>query len=91
MFGRTCVQKDEIIHAAHEGALLVVNARTFENADLDLYTTFHFYFLHFFLYYFLQLSCPSGISPTGNSGYLPRGKPAVTESRYPTYGACWMF
>ena len=22
---------------------------------------------------------------------FPQGKPAVTESRYPTYGACWIF
>ena len=41
--------------------------------------------------YFLQLFCPSGISPVGNLGCLPRGKPAATESRYPTYGACWVF
>ena len=34
---------------------------------------------------FLQLNCPSGISPMGNLGCLPRGKPAATESRYPTY------
>ena len=27
----------------------------------------------------------------GNSGCFPQGKPAVTELRYPTYGACWMF
>ena len=32
-----------------------------------------------------------GISPMGNSGCLPRGKPDATESRYPTYGACWVF
>ena len=34
---------------------------------------------------------PIWISPMGNSGRLLRGKPAATESRYPTYGACWMF
>ena len=28
---------------------------------------------------------------TGNSDYLPRGKPATTESCYPTFGACWVF
>ena len=27
----------------------------------------------------------------GNSGCLPREKLAATESRYPTYGACWVF
>ena len=27
----------------------------------------------------------------GNSGCFPRGKPAGTESRYPTYGTCRMF
>ena len=27
----------------------------------------------------------------GNSGRFPRGKPAATESRYPAYGACWVF
>ena len=30
------------------------------------------------------------IYPTENSGCFPRGKPAVTESRYPAYGACWI-
>ena len=41
--------------------------------------------------FFLQLDCPTGISPMGNSGCYPRGKPAATESRYPTYGACCVF
>ena len=27
----------------------------------------------------------------GNSDFFTRGKPAATESRYPTYGACWVF
>ena len=27
----------------------------------------------------------------GNSGYLHRGKPAATETRYPTYGTSWVF
>ena len=44
-----------------------------------------------FTSHFLQLYCPNGISPMGNSGCLPWGKPAGTESRYPTYGACWVF
>ena len=42
-------------------------------------------------FYFLQLYCPSGISPMGNSGCLPWGKPAMTHSRNPSYGACWVF
>ena len=33
-------------------------------------------------FYFLQLYCPDGISPMGNSGCLPRGKPSATELRY---------
>ena len=32
-----------------------------------------------------------GITPTGNSGCLPRGKPAVTELHYPAFGAGWVF
>ena len=48
-------------------------------------------FFCFFCFYFLQLYCPSGISPMGNSGCLPRAKPAATEWRYPAYGACWVF
>ena len=39
--------------------------------------------------YFLHLYCPNGISTIGNSGCLCWNKPAATESRYPTYGACW--
>ena len=27
----------------------------------------------------------------GNFDCLSRGKPTATESRYPTYGACWVF
>ena len=27
----------------------------------------------------------------GKFRLLSRGKPAATESRYPTYGACWVF
>ena len=33
-----------------------------------------------------QLYCLNGISPIKISGCLPRGKPAATGSRYPTYG-----
>ena len=39
----------------------------------------------------LQLYCPIGISPKGDSGCFPRGQPAATESRYPIYCACWVF
>ena len=35
--------------------------------------------------------CTNGISPMGNSCFFPKGKPAATESRYPTYAACWFF
>ena len=42
-------------------------------------------------FYISQLYCPIGISPTGNFGCFPQGKPAATESRYPNYGACWVF
>ena len=31
------------------------------------------------------------ICSMGNSDWFPRGKPGATESRYPTYGACWVF
>ena len=44
------------------------------------------YFLYLFSY--LQLYCPIGISPVGNSGCFLRGKQAATESRYPIYSAC---
>ena len=43
---------------------------------------------HTFLLYFLQLYRPHGISPMGNLVCFPRGKPAVTESCHPIYGAC---
>ena len=39
----------------------------------------------------LQLYCSSGVSPMGNSGCLPWGKPAATELRYPTDSACLVF
>ena len=45
----------------------------------------------FFYLFILQLCCPNGISLMENSGCLHRGKPAATESRYPTYGTCWVF
>ena len=48
-------------------------------------------FLAFSLFTILQLYCLDGISPMGTSGWLLRGKPAATESRYPTYSACWVF
>ena len=53
---------------------------------LCLMTTARARFLLLLLYFFylLQLYCSYGISPMGNSGCLPRGKPAATESDYPT-------
>ena len=45
----------------------------------------------FFYFCFLQLYFPNGNSPIGNSGCLPRGKPAATKSHSPTFGACWVF
>ena len=59
-----------------------------ENTDRSSHT-YQVYEISYF--YFLRLYCPNGISPTGNSGCFPWGKPAATESRYPTYGACWVF
>ena len=41
--------------------------------------------------HFLQLYCPNGITPMGNSGCSPQGKPAATESRYPAYSARLVF
>ena len=38
-----------------------------------------------------QMYCPIGISPMGNLGRFPWGKPVVTESCYPTCGACRVF
>ena len=50
-----------------------------------------FFTFYIYLCFFLQLYCPNGISPTGeNSGCHPRGKPAATEWRSPTYSACWV-
>ena len=49
-------------------------------------------FCLFCLFVFLYSTyCAKRISPMGNSCFLPRGKPAATESRYPTYGAWWVF
>ena len=39
-------------------------------------------------FFFLQLYRSMGISPVIA---FRRRKPAATESRYPTYGACWIF
>ena len=45
-----------------------------------------------FASYVLQLYCPFGISPMGDLGCFPQGKPAATEPRYPpTCCACWVF
>ena len=37
-----------------------------------------------FFSYFLHFVVPMGISPMGNLGLFPQGKPPATESRYPT-------
>ena len=44
----------------------------------------------FFYFYILQLYLPNGISYMGNSGCLSWGS-QLRQSRYPTYGACWVF
>ena len=49
------------------------------------------FFLCVFFCFFLQLHCLNGIPPMGNLGCLPHERPAATESRYPTCGACWVF
>ena len=43
------------------------------------------------LFFCWQLYCLVGISSTGNSSCFPLGKPAETESRYPTYGTGLVF
>ena len=48
-------------------------------------------FLCFLFVCFFSPYCPIWISSMENSGRFPRRKPAVTESRYPTYGVCWVF
>ena len=42
-------------------------------------------------FFFLQLYSPIIISPAGNFGCFSWGKSVAIESRYPTYGACWVF
>ena len=44
-----------------------------------------YFFKTFFTFY---NCCPNGISPMGDSGCFPQGKPAATESCYLTYCAC---
>ena len=43
--------------------------------------------------YFTFYNCTvqMGFLPWKNLGCFPWGKPAATESRYPTYCACWVF
>ena len=45
----------------------------------------------FLLLFLNNCSVPFGISSMRNSGRFPRRKPAATKSRYPTYGASWVF
>ena len=40
--------------------------------------------IHFCILYFAHFVVPMEISPMGNLGYFPQGKPAATESCYPT-------
>ena len=47
--------------------------------------------LTFTFYFFFSAVLSEWDFSHGKSGCLPRGKPAATESRYPTYGACWVF
>ena len=49
------------------------------------------YISHISYIYIYNFYCPIRISSKENVGCFPRGKPAVTESCYPTYGACWVF
>ena len=44
-----------------------------------------------FLFLFYNYIVPLGFLPWEFSGCFLRGKPAATESRYPTYDACWLF
>ena len=47
----------------------------------------HFFFKSLFTAVLFQWDISQG-----KIGFaFPRGKPAATESRYPTYGACWVF
>ena len=46
---------------------------------------YFFFWVHFLKKPFDNRIVPNGISPMGNSGCFPRGKPAATESRYPTF------
>ena len=44
-----------------------------------------------FFFFFVRTKCLGGIPAMRNSKYFARGKPATTKSRYPPYGACWVF
>ena len=44
-----------------------------------------------FLFFFKPVYCPIRISPMGNLGYFPWGKPAAAEMHDLIYGACWVF
>ena len=47
------------------------------------------FFIFYFLFFFTVLS--HWDFPIGNSGCFSRGMAAATESRSPTYSACWVF
>ena len=61
----------------------VVPMRFFSRCGVAMYFTFTFYF-------FTAVLSEWDFSHRIR-GCLPQGKPAATESRYPTYGACWVF
>ena len=48
-------------------------------------------FLFILFIYFYNCIVPLGFLPCEIRICFPRGKPAATESRYPTYGACCVF
>ena len=57
-----------------------------------IHNVFHrsdFYFSFFLFFY--NCIVPFGITPMGILSCPPQGKPAATESCYPTYGVCWVF
>ena len=70
--------------------LVKYEKQSFTNDHPSFQTTF---FSNFFFHSYNDCYnyCPIGISPTENSDRFSQGKPAATESRYPTYGACWVF
>ena len=85
------IQRSNHPHSCSNSRLLLplTSSSTLSLATSQFFL-FKSYTSHFF-YKLLQRYCPSGISPIGNPGCLPQGKPAATELRYPTHCACWVF